>query len=207
MEPTIPNAYINSVIAGLAHQSHDEPQIDTRSELDSHANMIVMGSECFVFEWSGQTCQVNPFAKSIGSLSNVPIVDAAIAYDCPYSHQTYILLCRNSLYIPEMRENLLPPFILRESGATVNDTAKIHCDDPGVDDHCISFQHSALTIPLQLHGTFSFFHSRKPTKDELVSCDKIFITPDADRWNPYCTSFALNERSMLNYEGEMTDRK
>ena len=163
------NSYIHSVIAGLAHKTSDEPQIDSRSELDLHANMVVMGSECFVFEWSGKTCQVNPFTKSIGTMNNVPIVDAAIAYDCPYSHQTYILICRNSLYIPEMRENLLPPFILRESGATVNDTAKIHCKDPGVDDHCISFMHSNLTIPLQLHGTFSFFHSRKPTGEELVS--------------------------------------
>lgn len=138
-------------------------------------------------------------------MSNVPIVDAAIAYDCPYSHQTYILLCRNSLYIPDMHENLLPPFILRESGATVNDTAKIHCNDPDTDDHCISFQDSELKIPLQLNGTFSFFHTRKPTENELSSCDKIFITPDTDHWNPYCTSFALNEQSMLNYEGEMTD--
>ena len=69
----------------------------------------------------------------------------------------------------------------------------------------ISFEDSELTIPLQLNGTFSFFHTRKPTEDELLSCEKIFITPDNDHWNPYCTSFGLNEQSMLNYEGKMTD--
>ena len=169
--------------------------------------MIVLGSESFVFEWSGRTCKVNPFTSTLGSMSNVPIVDGAIAYDCPYTHMTYILLCRNALYIPSMRDNLIPPFIVRESGATVNDTAKIHCEDPSPDHHCIIFADSDLRIPLNLNGTFSFFHTRMPTQEELQDCEKIFITPDNETWNPYCTSFELNERSMLDHNGEMTDPK
>ena len=34
---------------------------------------------------------------------------------------------------------------------------------------------------------------------------KIFITPDVQQWNPYCTSFELNEISMLNYAGELSN--
>ena len=60
-------------------------------------------------------------------------------------------------------------------------------------------------MPLRLNGTFSFFHSRKPTDEELQSCDKIFITPDSSTWNPYCTSFALNEELMLNFNGDISD--
>ena len=103
-----------------------------------------------------------------------------------------------------MKHNLLPPFIMRESSATVNDVPKIHCVDPTSDDHCITFPDSELRIPLHLNGTFSYFHSRKPTQSELEESDKIFITPDRQSWNPYCTSYQLNERSMLNYEGEIT---
>ena len=179
--------------------------MDPKTELDSHANMIVLGQECFVFEWSGKSCSVNPFTESLGTINDVPIVDAAIAYECPYSHITYVLICRNALYIPNMYNNLVPPFILRESGATVNDTAKIHCKDPTNNDHCITFEDCDLRIPLQLSGTFSYFHTRKPTQDELQTCDKVFITPDRQHWNPYCTSFALNEHSMLNYAGEITE--
>ena len=183
-----------------------EADQDPKSELDSHANMVVLGRNCFVFEWFGQTCSVKPFSDDLGNVNNVPIVDAAIAYDCPYRHETYILLVRNALYMPSLEDNLIPPFILREGGVIVNDTAKIHADDPSIDDHCIQFQDSDLRIPLRLNGIFSFFHSRKPTDEELHSCDKIFITPDSSKWNPYCQSFSLNEESMLDYNGDISNK-
>ena len=99
--------------------------------------MVVLGADSLFFEWSGQTCEVNPFTVTLESVKNVPIVDAAIAYDCPYTHHTYILLCRNALYVTSMQQNLLTPFIIQKSGATVNDAAKIHCPYPSVNDHCI----------------------------------------------------------------------
>ena len=198
-----PNHHVSATIAAT-HATCDE-SIDPKSELDSHANMVVLGRGCFVFEWSGKSCSVNPFTDTLGSVKDVPIVDAAIAYECPYTQITYVLICRNALYIPSMYDNLIPPFILRESGAMVNDIAKIHCPEPTNNDHCITFEDSDLKIPLHLNGTFSYFHTRKPTQDELQSCDKLFITPDKQHWNPYCTSYALNEHSMLNYEGEITE--
>ncbi len=167
--------------------------------------MVVLGKNAFVFESTGRTCNVQPFASELGMASNVPIVDGAVAYDCPYSRETSILLVRNALYIPSMDHNLIPPFIMRAGGVTVNDVPKIHCTDPTVDDHCIVFGDKDFRIPLQLIGTFSYFHSRLPTVQELHDCDKYFITPDARDWNPHCTSFEMNERAMLNYEGEMVD--
>ena len=94
---------------------------------------------------------------------------------------------------------------MRAGGATVNDTAKIHCPDPTVNDHCILFPNADLKIPLQLTGTFSYFHTRLPLIQELHDCDKVFITPDASDWNPNCTSFELNERTMTNFDGELQD--
>ena len=35
----------------------------------------------------------------IGGLSDVPIVEIIITYDCKRSHQTYLLVVRNVLYI------------------------------------------------------------------------------------------------------------
>ena len=165
--------------------------------------MVVLGKHSFIFESSGRTCNVQPFARELGIASNVPIVDGAIAYDCPFTGDTSILLVRNALYIPSMVNNLIPPFIMRAGGVTVNDVPKIHCPDPSTDDHCLIFKDSDLRIPLQLTGVFSYFHSRMPHTDELHNCNKLFITPDASDWNPHCSSFAKNERAMTNYEGEL----
>ena len=41
--------------------------------------------------------------------------------------------------MPSMDHNLIPPFIMRAGGVTVHDTAKNHCDNPTVNDHCIKF--------------------------------------------------------------------
>jgi hypothetical protein len=193
------NCIISSA-GGNQHITHDKP----RSELDSHANMIVLGKHSFIFESTGRTCTVEPFTTDLGTAENVPIVDGAIAYECPYTHQVYILIIRNALHIPTMHHNLIPPFIMRAGGIIVNDTAKIHCNDPSTNDHCLLFPNSDLTIPLQLNGTFSYFNTRAPTVQELHDCDKIFITPDASDWNPHCTSFERNESSMLTYDGDLS---
>ena len=179
-----------------------------RTELDSHANMTVLGRHCFVFDGvHGKTCDVEPFDPSIGTAKKVPVVDAAISYDCPYLHQTFILIIRNGLYIPTLENNLIPPFIMREAGLTVNEVPKIHVQNPDSSDHAITFPSSNLSIPLQLWGTFSYFSSRTPTSDEIDSCDKIFMTPDGANWDPYSTHFAVNEDSMVDGEGMMSPMK
>ena len=60
---------------------------------------------------------------------------------------------------------------------------------------------------MQLMGTFSFFHCRMPAADELESCDKIFLTPDSTDWNPHYESFAKNEESILDFEGNMAESR
>lgn len=200
----VPNARISEVLS--TPTSDMEVYIaDPRSELDSHANMVVLDSNSFVFESTGRTCNVQPFSSDLGTATNVPIVDGALAYDCPYTGEVYILLIRNALRIPSMEHNLLPPFILRAGGVSVHDVPKIHCEDPDVNDHCISFDQSELRIPLQLNGIFSYFHSRVPTSRELHECEKIFLTPDSNDWNPHCKSYEQNERSMLDFEGNMSE--
>ena len=91
-----------------------------------------------------------------------------------------------------MEDNLIPPFIILESGATVNDTPNIHCTDRTSKDHCITFYDSELNIPLHINGKFYLFHTRRPTANELQSREKILINPDRQHWNPYCTSYELN---------------
>ena len=60
-------------------------QLDiTRSELDSHSNMVFVGKDYFVFESTGKTCNVKPFTTDLGVTTNMLIVNTALAYNCPF---------------------------------------------------------------------------------------------------------------------------
>ena len=83
-----------------------------KTELDIHDNMVVLGKECFIFESTGKTCNVEPFTSELGSSLTIPIADASLAYDFPYAHRTFILIICNALHIKTMQHNLIPPFIL-----------------------------------------------------------------------------------------------
>ena len=60
-------------------------------ELDSHTNMPVISRHAQIISDTGQVAEVNPFTPDYKAM-NVPIVDAAIQYDCPYDDQTYMLV-------------------------------------------------------------------------------------------------------------------
>ena len=209
-----PNNYLNSIIAtansDMDQEMEESYTPDARTELDSHANMVFFGKHSFIFDGaSGRKCNVQPFDPSLGSKQSIPICDGALAYDCPYTHKTYILIGRNVLSVPTIEHNLIPPFILREAGLIVNDTAKIHRKDRTIDDHAIIIpQENNLHIPLKLNGIFSFFHTRRPTEDEIRHCDNIiFITPDSESWDPSSSHYAENEAAMLDWEGNIMEER
>ena len=123
-----------------------------RTELDSHANMCVLGKHCLLLSnlATARKVSVGAFAEAAGGLVSVPIVDAMLAYDCPRRNQVYLLILRNVLNIESMDDNLITPFILREAGITVNDRAKIHCDHGIVteEDHTIQDRETGLFITM-----------------------------------------------------------
>ena len=83
-----PNEHLITRISSLIASSTidaDSDYPDPRTELEIHANMMVIGRNCFVVdEIHGKFCNVEPFDPSIGTSKKVPVVDASIAYDCPY---------------------------------------------------------------------------------------------------------------------------
>ena len=189
--------YVSRLAALIASASSELEDDYSASELDSHANMIVVGKHCTVFDSTGKTCSVNAFSPSAGAIHEVPIVDAAVAYDCPLNGKTYnILLMRNALSIPEISHNLIPPFILREGGVIVNECPKSQAVHPTDEDHPLFFPDANLRVHLDLNGTFSSFRTRAPSEEELATCDKIFITPDSTSCDPYSTHFSENEAAM-----------
>ena len=148
------------------------------SQLDSHANMIVFGKYCFIISKSWKEAIVNAFIDQVGTIT-VPIIAAAVAYDCPWYQTTYILIARNILSVPSMEHKLIPYFILRGAGITVNDTDMINFNEPYINDHAIIPPNFDLRIRLHLHGTFSCFSTRMPTPVEILEpASRVYvITP------------------------------
>jgi hypothetical protein len=194
------------MIASACDDGQDEEMEESsRTELDSHANMVVVGKHCLVVEWTGRTAIVNPFTPDYEALTEVPIVDAAIMYECPFSGKNYILLVRNALHVPAMNNNLVPPFIMREAGIKVRDTPKIQIAEPTVEDHTISFQD--FRIPLSLWGIFSYFPTSAPTNKEIEECDDVYLITPNGVWNPHSEAYSANEEGMLDWEGNMVERQ
>ena len=55
---------------------------ELRTELDSHANMVVVGRNATIINDTGRTVEVSPFAPDYSSLQNAPVANAAISCYC-----------------------------------------------------------------------------------------------------------------------------
>ena len=156
--------------------------------------MAVVGNDCLVVDWiNGKICDALPFHPSIGTSTSMPVVDAALVYDCPFTHMTYIVIARNVMHLKTLKHNLIAPFIMREAGVIVDDKPKIHSWDVDHTNHSQFFPDINVQIPLKLNGIFSYFEIWALTCNEIEHCDTTFITPDAIEWDPYSDHFALNE--------------
>ena len=179
------------------------------TELDSHANMSVAGANVSVISKSGLVATVTPFSGELPPLDDVEIGDVAMAYDHPQTGITYILVMRNALLIPTMDHNLIPPFLLREAGLFVDETPKCQLKAPTVTNHSIIDSDSGMHIHLDLNGIFSYFPTRQLTIDEMEyweSYNIVYLTPDADRWNPNTSDYSEQETAMLDADGYIIDR-
>ena len=93
----------------------------------------------YILSKIGETVDVAPFTPDYKPIS-VEFLDAALKYECPYSGEIKILIIRRGLYVPSMTHNLIPPFMLREVGITINEVPKIHVTSPTEEHHAITFQ-------------------------------------------------------------------
>ena len=117
----IQNDKIYSILIAASEETMaNEMNVESRMELDSHMNMPVVGKHAYIIAETGKKVNVSPFTPDYQPLM-VPLVDATVRYNNPYGRKSYILVLWNALYVPSMDNNLIPPFMLREMGVTVND--------------------------------------------------------------------------------------
>ena len=200
----IRNDKIYAILSAASEESRaNEMNVESCTELDSHANMPVIGKHAYIIAEPDKKVDVSPFTPAYQPL-RVPLVDATVRYDNPYNGKSYILVLWNALHVPLMDNNLIPPFILREMGVTMNDVPKIHKEDPTVDEHVITFEEMGFRIPLSLSlwSIFSYFPTSIPSHDDLLNPNEVYILSPAT-WNPHSGAYSTNEESMLDWEGNM----
>ena len=107
-----PNKYLPMLIASSQAVASDDEDYDMlinnthRTELDSHANMVVVGINAVILNTTGKMAQVKLFSPEYEALQEVPIVDIAMRYDCPNTDVQYIVVMRNVLSVPALDSNL-----------------------------------------------------------------------------------------------------
>ena len=78
----------------------------------------------------------------------------------------------------------------------MEEQAKINVKEPAKENHSIYSSEINLSIALQLEGIISVFKTRKLNHEEISEpggYDILYLTPDADSWNPNCEAWAEQE--------------
>jgi hypothetical protein len=167
--------------------------------------MPVEGQNACITSDAGRLADMNPFTPDYDSML-MSIVNAAVRCKFPCNGQMHALVARNALLVLSMRNNLTPPFAMREAGIKVNDTPKMQTTEPTKEDHSMCFPETDFRIPPSPWGMFLHFVTTKPTAEQMMEAEDVhLLTPS--RMNPHCDACATNKENMLDWEGNMMQRK
>ena len=154
-----------------------------RCELDSHADTIVAGSNCVILQYTGKECDVSPYRDDYESITNVPIVHAATAWQSPNTGQTYVLVLHESLWMGDtMQHTLINPNQLRHFGTKVQDNPM------STYPLSIITEDNEFSMQLFMDGTIVFVETFSPSDHELRTCPHIHLS-SAHPWNPARVKF------------------
>ena len=133
-----------------------------RTELDSHADTCVLGSQALILHNFERPVRVTGYDASDGS-KTFKTVSGAVTYDDPVTGNPVMRVIHQAVYIPSLEHNLLCPMQLQLNDVSVKDIPKFMLDDPTEQDHAIVARDNEgddITIPLSLDGVtrFTFLH-------------------------------------------------
>ena len=168
-----------------------------RIELDSHADTIVAGANCTILEYTGKVCDVSPYRDDYDSVTNVPIVQAATAWQSPHTGQTYILIFHEALWMGDhMKNSLINPNQLRHYGTRVQ-------DDPTSDRPLsIITEDNNFSMDLLMDGTIIYAVTSTPSEHELHNCPHVILSSPYT-WDPHKVSFPKAKRSLGEEVGSL----
>lgn len=131
-------------------------------------------------------------------MKQVPIVSAGVAYDCPNTYTTYLLIFHQVLYVDTIDSHLICPNQLRLNSVIVNECPVQYTPLELRTNETHSIRIGELLIPMSIRGVISYFNVRKPTYKEVEDpsyCTHVEMTCSA-RWDPNGKLFTDIERSL-----------
>ena len=170
----------------------DDHEVDSRTELDTHADTCVAGDSYLMIRDEGMRAQVHPYSTEYKPLEAI-IGTAATLWDDPTDGQPYILIVNQALFFgSKVKTSLLNPNQLRANGLRVDDIPR---QFEKTSTHAIHFPDSDVVIPMSLRGVMSGFESRKPTMQEVDQYPHLELTADTV-WVPSSAEFSERERAI-----------
>ena len=88
----VPNVHLSTIIMASLEEDGPTTEWESRTELDSHANMPVVGKYCHVIQNTGKSVDMNPFTPAYDPLRGVPLVDVALLHVCPFTGKECLLI-------------------------------------------------------------------------------------------------------------------
>ena len=96
-----------------------------------------------------------------------------------------------------MKHNLIPPFLIKETGLAVDDLPKVQSKHLTKYHHSMHFLDEYFQMPLSLCGIFSCFPFKKPLVSVLNDYDNVFLTTSNINLNSKI--YSENEQATLGH--------
>ena len=184
---------VSHVVSSVRRKKSIKPGVNTtlpthgRIELDSHADTVVLGSNCVVLHHTGKVCEVSPYTDEYDAITDVPVVRGATLWTDQHTNEEYILVFNEDLWMGDtLAHSLINPNQLRAFGTLVQDnpyhTDPLRITPPPYD----------LEIPLHTAGTIIYANTRAPTQAELATLPFITLTLSAD-WDRHHIRFPSHD--------------
>ena len=163
-----------------------------RIKLDSHADTVVLGSNCVVLHHMGKVCEVSPYTDEYDAITDVPVVRGATLWMDQYTKDEYILVFNEALWRGDtLMHSLINPNQLRAFGTLVQDNP-YHTDPQAIQPPPYNFE-----IALRTAGTIIYADTHAPTQSELAMLPFIVLTSSAD-WDPHHVRFLSHDVEEAN---------
>ena len=143
------------------------------TELDSHADTIVLGANCVILSHTGQSCEVMPYSDTYNAITDVPVVTGATLWTSPHDRDEFILIFNEALWMGNtLQHTLVNPNQLRAYSTTIQDnpfsSTPLQFESP-----------TGPTIPLTNMGTIIYCNTCALSDHELSTLPHIPLSYSA----------------------------
>ena len=174
-------------------------------ELDSHADMCVVGDSCLViYDCNGPFSAYRHFPKD--DHLSAKTVDATVGYQDLQSSQKFILMIKKAICIDALVNHLLCPMQCHLNGVQINEVPKFFAKNSRETSNAIEFVDPfdathPLIILFQLSSATSYFDVYTPSATEYENDDisKIHLTAQEHPWDPSMNEYADRGAHMLDH--------